>query len=155
MLCDNKWAISIVHYLVYRDRIKHVDNDRFYTKEKLEEKIICITHVTSEEQCADIFTKRLPAKAFLKHVSKLGMKSIHSFTWGGVSWISLSYSPTQYIEIFSFIYILSAKYSVCASGYQYIFSLFFTGFPDSRLFIGKDIGGLTLFELVQLEKTLG
>ena len=35
------------------------------------------------------------------------------------------------------------------------FSLFFTGFPDSRLFIGKDIEGLTLFELVQLEKTLG
>ena len=61
MLCDNKSAISIAHDPIYHDRIKHVDIDRFYIKEKLAEKVICITHVTSTEQCADIFIKRFLA----------------------------------------------------------------------------------------------
>ena len=65
MLWDNKSAISIAHDPVYHDRVKHVDIDRFYIKQKLEEKVMCITYFTCAEQCADIFTRRLPAKVFL------------------------------------------------------------------------------------------
>ena len=49
MLCDNKSAISITNDPIYHDRTKHVDIDRFYIKEKLEEKVIYITYVTSVE----------------------------------------------------------------------------------------------------------
>lgn len=35
--CDNKSAISIANNPVQHDRTKHVDIDRFFTKEKLDD----------------------------------------------------------------------------------------------------------------------
>ena len=76
--CDNKSAISIAHDPVYHDRMKHVNIDRFYIQDHLEQGIIKTEHVPSEDQCADLFTKGLPAKQMRYLISKLGMKSIHS-----------------------------------------------------------------------------
>ena len=78
LFCDNRSAISIALDPVYHDRIKHVNIDRFYIKEKLDAKILETSYVSSTEQCAGIFTKGLPSKAFSKLISKLGMKNIHS-----------------------------------------------------------------------------
>ena len=77
-LCDNKSAICIAHDPVNHNRTKHIDIDRFYIKEKLEEKILQIDYVPTTEQCADILTKGLPVKQFSRLISKLGMRSIHS-----------------------------------------------------------------------------
>ena len=79
LLCDNKSAIYLVHDPVYHDRVKHVDIDRFYIQDHLEKKSIRINYVRTEDQCADIFTKGLPARIFFTHVNKLGMRSIHSY----------------------------------------------------------------------------
>ena len=76
--CDNKSAISIAHDPVYHDRMKHVNIDRFYIQDHLEQGIIKTEYVSSEDQCADLFTKGLPAKQMRYLISKLGMKSIHS-----------------------------------------------------------------------------
>ena len=76
--CDNKSAISIAHDPVYHDRMKHVNIDRFYIQDHLEQGILKIEHVPSEEQCADIFTKGLSTKAMTHLISKLGLSSIHS-----------------------------------------------------------------------------
>ena len=76
--CGNKSAISIAHDPVYHDRMKHVNIDRFYIQEHLEQGILKTEHVNSEEQCADIFTKGLPIKNMKYLVLKLGMKSMHS-----------------------------------------------------------------------------
>ena len=77
---DNKSAISVGHDPMYHDRIKHVKIDRFYIKEKLEEKILSTVHINTTEQCAHIFAKGLPTKLFSKLCSKLGMNNIHSCT---------------------------------------------------------------------------
>ena len=77
---DNKSAISITHDLVYHDRIKHMNIDRFCIKEKLEEKILSIVYISTAEQCADIFTKGLSAQLLYKLHSKLRMSNIHSCT---------------------------------------------------------------------------
>ena len=71
--CDNKSAISIAH-----DRMKHVNIDRFYIQEHLEQGILTTEHVISADQCADIFTNGLPIKTMKHLISKLGMQSIHS-----------------------------------------------------------------------------
>ena len=71
--CDNKSAISIAHDPVYHDQMKHVNIDRFYIQEQLEQGLLKTEHVISEEQCADIFTKGLPVKAQRHLLSKLGM----------------------------------------------------------------------------------
>ena len=76
--CDNRSAISIAHDPVYHDRMKHVNIDRFYIQEHLEQGVLKTEHVASEEQCADIFTKGLPTKTMRHLISKLGMRSIHS-----------------------------------------------------------------------------
>ena len=78
LLCDNQSAIYLAHDPLYHDRVKHVDIDYFYIQEKLENGIIEIKHVGTEDQVADIFTKGLPTRIFTRLVSKLGMKSLHS-----------------------------------------------------------------------------
>ena len=80
VLCDNRSAINIAHDHVYDDRIKHINIDRFYIKEKLDEKILETICVSSTEQCANVFTKGLPIKTISKLISKLRMKNIHSCT---------------------------------------------------------------------------
>ena len=78
VFCDNKSAICIAHDPVNHDRTTHIDIDRFYIKEKIEEKILSIEYIPSAEQCADVLTKGLPTKQFHSLISKLGMMSIHS-----------------------------------------------------------------------------
>ena len=78
MFYDNKSAICIAHDTVNRNRTKHIEINRFYIKEKIEGKILCIDYIPTIEQCADVLTKGLPAKQFRRLVSKLGMRSIHS-----------------------------------------------------------------------------
>ena len=79
ILCDNKSTIYIARDPMYHNGIKHVDIDRFYIKEKVEEKIIHTDYVPFAVQCADTLTA-LPDKNFTKLVSKLGMRSLHSYT---------------------------------------------------------------------------
>ena len=76
--CDNRSAISIAHDPVYYDQTKYVNIDRFYIQDHLEQGVLKTEHVTSEEQCAYIFTKGLPTKMMQYLIFKLGMKSIHS-----------------------------------------------------------------------------
>ena len=76
--CDNRSAISIAHDPVDHDKMKHVNIDRFYIQDHLERGIVKTEHVTSEEQCADIFTKGLPTKTMKYLISKLGMTNMHS-----------------------------------------------------------------------------
>ena len=78
ILCDNKSAISIAHDPVDHDRMKHVNIDRFYIQDHITQGIIKTEHVTSEEQCADIFTKGPPSKTIQYLLFKLGMQNIHS-----------------------------------------------------------------------------
>ena len=76
VFCDNKAAIAIAHNLVLHDRTKHVEVDKHFIKEKLEECLICMPYIPTEEQVADILTKGLPKKHFDKLVSKVAMEDI-------------------------------------------------------------------------------
>ena len=46
LFCDNKTTISIAHNLVHHDRIKHVEVDHHFIKEKIK-KIICMTYIST------------------------------------------------------------------------------------------------------------
>ncbi|KAK3028614.1 hypothetical protein RJ639_039957 [Escallonia herrerae] len=73
LYCDNKAACDISHNPVQHDRIKHVEIDRFFIKEKLDQKIVELPHIRSEDQLADILTKAVSSRVFSKFLSKLGM----------------------------------------------------------------------------------
>ena len=78
LYCDNKSAISIAHNPIQHDRTKHVEIDRHFIKEKLEEGLVCMSYVPSGNQLADVLTKGLNSSNFHEIISKLGMEGIYS-----------------------------------------------------------------------------
>lgn len=80
MFCDNKAAINISLNSVQHDRIKHIEVDIHFIKEKVEEGTICTTYVPTQEQVADIFTKGLSCPTFNDFICKLDMINIYDPT---------------------------------------------------------------------------
>ena len=59
LYCDNKAAISISHNPVLHDRTKHVEVDKHFIKEKIEDGSVCMNYIPTEQQVADVFTEGL------------------------------------------------------------------------------------------------
>ena len=59
LYCDNKAAIIISHNPVQHDKTKHIEVDRHFINEKIENWTICMTFIPTREQLTDIFTKGL------------------------------------------------------------------------------------------------
>ena len=47
LYCDNKSAINIAHNPIQHDRTKHIEVERHFIKEKLEEGVVCMSYVPS------------------------------------------------------------------------------------------------------------
>ena len=62
VFCDNKAIIAIAHNPVLHDRTKHVEVDKHFIKEKLEEWLIYMPYIPTNEQVIDILTKGLSKK---------------------------------------------------------------------------------------------
>ncbi|KAL6322947.1 hypothetical protein AAG906_022785 [Vitis piasezkii] len=80
LFCDNKAACDIAHNPIQHDRTKHVEVDRFFIKEKLDDKIVELSNIRLEDQLANILTKVVSSQVFSKFVDKLGMCDIYAPT---------------------------------------------------------------------------
>ena len=78
LFCDNKAAIDISHNLVQHVRTKHVEVDRNFIKQNLEEKIIRLQFVKSKDQLADILTKVVSTRNFYNSLDKLSIRDIYA-----------------------------------------------------------------------------
>lgn len=67
--CDNKAAIQIAQNLVQHNRTKHVEVDRHFIKEKLDQKIIQFPFVKTENQLADILKKTVSEHSMIQLTS--------------------------------------------------------------------------------------
>lgn len=72
--CDNKSAISLAEKDVgYSSRSKHIDIRHHYVREQLASRAICLNHVSSILQAADIFTKPVPNSKLFEERKMLGI----------------------------------------------------------------------------------
>jgi len=72
LYCDNLSAINISKNPIQHSRTKHIDIWHHFIRDLIEDKVVTLEHVTTEEQLDDIFTKALDVKQFERLRSKLG-----------------------------------------------------------------------------------
>jgi hypothetical protein len=73
LFCDNKSAITISQNPIQHDRTKHIEVDRHFIRQNLEEEVIRLPHVRTEEQLAYILTKGVSSTIFHQTLRKLDM----------------------------------------------------------------------------------
>ena len=67
---DNSGAIEMVRVPKMRPRTKHINLVYHWFLDYVKQKQIKIYPISTEEQIADMYTKPLPAKSFIKHRKK-------------------------------------------------------------------------------------
>jgi hypothetical protein len=80
LYCDNKAAIAISQNPIQHDWTKHIEIDRHFIKQNLEEGVICFPFVRSKDQLADMLTKTISNKNFRCSLDKLGIEDIFAPT---------------------------------------------------------------------------
>jgi hypothetical protein len=70
LYCDNKAALDIDHNPMQHDRTKHVEINRHFIKEKLDQGILHMPYVNSANQVANTLTKGLPDKSFQLYAAR-------------------------------------------------------------------------------------
>ena len=70
---DNKGAIFLAKNQMQEHRSKHIDIRYHFIQEKVEEKIINVVHVPTQEQLADIMTKIVTFNTFVKMRKQIGL----------------------------------------------------------------------------------
>jgi hypothetical protein len=73
LYCDNLSAINISKNPIQHSRTKHNDIRHHFIRDLVEDNIVTLEHVATENQLADIFTKALDANRFEALRGKLGI----------------------------------------------------------------------------------
>ena len=73
LYCDNLNAINISKNPIQHSRTKHIDIRNHYIWNLVEDKIIDLRHISTEDQLADIFTKGLDASRYESLRSSIGL----------------------------------------------------------------------------------
>ena len=76
MYCDNASARRIIEDPENHRRSKHIAVHYFFVRDQQELGTIKMTKVSSHDNVADMFTKALPERAFLRHRNGIGIREV-------------------------------------------------------------------------------
>ena len=85
---DNRSAIDVAHNPEHHGRMKHVSRRHFFIRECVENHLIRVPFVRTDENDADFFTKVLPARKFFPLRDKI-MNVPDHLRWDATSASSL------------------------------------------------------------------
>lgn len=90
VFCDRQSSLHIAKNSVFHERTKNIEVDCHFVRNKLQECLICLHHIGTTQQLADILTKALIG---IKHSSTLGRLTVIPSLpkWGGGSGIEMYY----------------------------------------------------------------
>jgi hypothetical protein len=81
LLCDNESTIKIAYNPCKHFRTKHIDIRHHFLRDHAIKGVIVISHVRTNEQLADIFTKPLDEKRFRELRSELNITNSRNVAW--------------------------------------------------------------------------
>ena len=76
LFCDNMSVISLSKNLVQHSRIKHIDIRYHFICDLVEEKVVSLEHIFTENQLPDLFTKPFDTLTFEFLQKSLGVCSL-------------------------------------------------------------------------------
>jgi hypothetical protein len=71
---DNNLAVQYAHNNKLSGAAKHIDIKYYVVKNKVQDQIINLEHISTEKMLADLLTKSLPPNVFREHVAGMGLR---------------------------------------------------------------------------------
>jgi hypothetical protein len=74
LYCDNYLAVQYAHNNRSSGAAKHIDIKYYVVKDRVQDQMISLEHISTEKMLADPLTKGLPPNVFREHVAGMGLR---------------------------------------------------------------------------------